>query len=95
MGEGFVYLLTNKGNNVIYTGVTGDLLKRIFEHRNKLREGFTKKYCVNKLVYFEAFSDIADAIQREKQIKGGSREKKLALIRSVNPGFRDLYEEII
>lgn len=90
---GYVYLLTNKGNNVLYIGVTNDLGKRIFEHKQKLVEGFTKKYNVNKLVYYEAFDEIMEAITREKQIKGWVRRKKISLIESMNPTWRDLYEE--
>ncbi len=92
--RGYVYLMTNKVNTVIYTGVTGDLGKRAYEHKEKMIDGFTKKYNINKLVYYEVFDDIKDAIQREKQIKGGSRKKKIDLINSMNPGFRDLYYEI-
>jgi len=79
---------------VIYTGVTSGLKKRVYEHKEKLADGFTKKYNVNKLVYYEIFDDIKDAILREKQIKAGSRAKKLDLIKSVNPEFSDLYDEI-
>lgn len=91
---GYVYLMMNKGNTVIYTGVTSDLKKRIYEHKEKLIDGFTKKYNIDKLVYYEVFEDIENAILREKQIKGGSREKKLFLIKSINPGFLDLYDKI-
>ena len=86
--------MTNKVNTVIYTGVTSDLKKRVYEHKEKLADGFTKKYNVDKLVYYEIFDDIRDAILREKQIKAGSRIKKLNLIKSINPEFRDLYDEI-
>ena len=79
---------------MIYTGVTSGLKKRVYEHKEKLADGFTKKYNVNKLVYYEIFDDIKDAILREKQIKAGSRAKKLDLIKSVNPEFSDLYDEI-
>ena len=78
--KGYVYLITNKTNKVIYTGVTSNLKKRIYEHKEKLVKGFTKKYNVNKLVYYEVLDRIDDAILREKQIKGGSREKKIKLI---------------
>ncbi len=91
---GCVYLMTNPRNTVIYTGVTSDLQRRVYEHKQKLVEGFTKKYNITKLVYYEVFDEIETAIQREKQIKGGSREKKIALIQSMNPEFRDLYEEL-
>ncbi len=86
--------MTNKLNSVIYTGVTSELQKRIYEHKQKLIGGFTKKYNVNKLVYYEVFNDIENAILREKQIKAGSRQKKMDLIRSMNPEFRDLYYEL-
>jgi putative endonuclease len=90
----FVYLMTNKNNTVIYTGVTNDLKRRVYEHKEKMIDGFTKKYNVNKLVYFEATNEINSAIQREKQIKAGSRQKKIDLINSVNPEWRDLYNDI-
>lgn len=89
----YVYLMTNNANTVIYTGVTSNLQKRIYKHKEKLIEGFTKKYNVTKLVYFEELDDIRNAIEREKQIKGGSRKKKIDLIRSTNPEFKDLYSE--
>ena len=91
---GYVYLLTNPKNTVIYTGVTSDLPKRIYAHKQKFVEGFTKKYNVTKLVYYEVHDTITGAIQREKQIKGGSRAKKETLIRKHNPEFADLYETI-
>ena len=94
MKEGYVYILTNKGNSVIYTGVTSDLQKRVYEHKEKLVKGFTNKYNVDKLVYFEIFDYIEDAIVREKQIKSGSREKKIKLITKSNPNFKDLYHEL-
>jgi len=89
--QGYLYLLTNKTNTVIYTGVTNDLKKRIYQHRNKLFEGFTGKYNVHKLVYYEVFDDIENAIIREKQIKAGSRQNKIGLIKKMNPEFTDLY----
>ncbi|MFH1710319.1 MAG: GIY-YIG nuclease family protein [bacterium] len=92
--KGYIYLMTNKRNTVIYTGVTSDLKKRVYEHKEKLADGFTKKYNVNKLVYYEIFSDIRGAILREKQIKAGSRKKKIDLIKSINPEFRDMYSDI-
>jgi putative endonuclease len=91
---GYVYLMTNKNNTVIYTGVTSDLKKRVYEHRNGLADGFTKKYNVKKLVYFEIADTIEVAIEREKQIKAGSRKKKIALIESMNPTYKDRYFEI-
>ncbi len=92
--QSYVYLMMNKANTVIYAGVTNNLIKRVYEHREKLVDGFTKKYNVNKLVYFEIFDDVKNAILREKQIKAGSRIKKLNLITKNNPEFRDLYEEL-
>ena len=82
--------MTNKTNRVLYTGVTNDLKRRVYEHREKLVEGFTKKYNVGKLVFYEVCEDIEGAILREKQIKGWLRIKKIALIESMNPGWRDL-----
>jgi len=92
--QAYVYLLTNKLNTVIYTGVTSDLQKRVFEHREGLVDGFTQKYNVKKLVYYEVFEEIMSAIEREKQSKAGSRKKKLELILRSNPDFRDLYSEL-
>jgi len=86
--------MMNEGDTVIYTGVTSDLKKRSYEHRQNLIEGFTQKYNVHKLVYYEIFDDIEAAIGREKQIKGGPRKRKLELVRAVNPEFKDLYEEL-
>ena len=86
----YVYILTNKGDRVMYIGVTNDLDRRIWEHKNEVNEGFTKRYHVHKLVYFEEYSSIEDAIAREKQLKGLSREKKNVLVRSNNPQFIDL-----
>jgi len=91
--RGYIYILTNVYNRVLYTGVTSNLIKRVYIHKNKLAPGFTKKYNVNKLVYYEVFEDILSAITREKQIKGWVRKKKIALIEKENPGWKDLYEE--
>ena len=88
----YIYILTNRHNKVLYTGVTNDLKRRVFEHKNKLTEGFTKKYNVDKLVYFEIFKDIRTALNREKEIKGWLRAKKLALIEEKNPNWDDLYQ---
>jgi putative endonuclease len=90
----YVYLMTNDHNSVLYTGFTSDLKKRIYEHKEELVAGFTAKYNVVKLVYYEAFADPESAIRREKQIKGGSRKKKINLITGVNKEWKDLYEEI-
>jgi len=86
--------MTNKINTVLYTGVTNDLLRRVYEHKDKLIEGFTKKYNVTKLIYYEVFDSIENAILREKQIKAGSRKKKIMLIQSTNPRFKDLSEKL-
>ena len=95
MKSGFIYIMTNKNNTVLYTGVTSNLPKRVQEHKEKFHEqSFSAKYNVNKLVYWEAFQEIGDAIFREKQIKAGSRKKKLDLINSMNPEWRDLTIDI-
>jgi len=90
----YVYIMTNKINTVLYTGVTSDLSKRVYQHKCRLQNGFTKKYNVVKLVYFEIYDEIYMALAREKQIKAGSRQKKLDLIASMNPAWRDLYHEL-
>ena len=92
--EGYIYILTNKNNTVLYAGVTSNLSKRIYEHKNHLVDGFSKRYNLDKLVYYELFNDIALAIQREKQIKAGSRKKKEELINSVNSNWSDLANEL-
>ena len=89
-----VYIMSNKYNTVLYTGVTGDLKRRIYEHKEKIVKGFTKRYNITKLVYYETFEDIENAISREKKIKGGSRAKKTDLIKKMNKEWRDLYEEL-
>ena len=86
----YVYIATNKTNSVLYTGVTNNLNRRMYEHRQKVIKGFTSKYNVNKLVYFQEFPNVTEAISAEKRIKGWLREKKLNLIRTVNPYFEDL-----
>ena len=86
--------MTNKRNTVLYTGITNDLKRRVFEHKSGQGGRFTSKYKINKLVYFEVFDDPENAILREKQIKAGSRKKKIALIEEFNPAWRDLYDEI-
>lgn len=91
----YVYIMTNKYNTVLYTGVTNDLVRRVYEHKNKLIDGFTAKYNITKLIYYEIAQDVNEAIRREKQIKGWSRDKKKALIESLNSQWRDLYEEIL
>ena len=86
--------MTNKWNKVLYTGVTNDLKRRVSEHKNKLVKGFTEKYQVNKLIYYEVGDSIESAILREKQIKGGSRNDKMQLVNTVNKEWRDLYDEL-
>jgi len=90
-----VYIMTNKYDKVLYVGVTNNLGRRVYEHKNKLLKGFTSRYNVTKLVYFEDYYDIHEAIAREKQIKGLLRKKKLDLIKSINPDFKDLNEQIL
>jgi putative endonuclease len=90
----FVYIMTNQHNTVLYTGVTSDLKKRGYEHKEKLVEGFSKRYNITKLVYFEIFNDPEYAIKREKQIKGGSRKRKIDLVESKNKSWDDLYPKI-
>lgn len=87
----YVYILTNKSNKVLYTGVTNDLIRRVYEHKNKLdKNSFTAKYNVNKLVYYEITENVESAILREKQIKAGSRQKKLDLINAFNPAWKEI-----
>ena len=90
----YVYILTNKNHTVLYTGVTSDIHRRIREHREGRGSQFTRKYNADKLVYIEMTDDVSAAIAREKQIKAGSRQKKMALITDFNPAWRDLSEEI-
>lgn len=89
----YVYILTNWNNKVIYIGVTNDLARRLYEHKNHLADGFTDRYNVTKLVYFEHTTDIRAAISREKQLKGWTRAKKIALVSSQNPGWLDLSKQ--
>jgi len=90
--EYFVYIMTNPNNSVLYTGVTNNLERRVVEHKEKLIDGFTKKYNVVKLVHFETTNDIHLALEREKQIKGWLRKKKIALVESENPEWKDLFQ---
>lgn len=92
MKKYYVYIMTNKYNTVIYTGMTNDLKRRVYEHKQKQIPGFTSKYNIVKLVYFEETSDVNSAIAREKQIKGWLRKKKIALIEADNPQWHDLNE---
>ena len=87
--------MTNSTNTVLYIGVTANLIKRVNEHKEKLIKGFTQRYNLTKLVYFEIFEDLEEAIKREKQLKAGSRKKKIALITKDNPFCRDLYDKIV
>ena len=90
----YVYMMTNKHNTVLYTGITSDLMRRVFEHKEGLGGVFTSKYNLTRLVYYEITEDVRTAIEREKQIKGGSRTKKDQLVDGVNPEWRDLYDEL-
>ena len=91
----FVYIMTNRQHTVLYTGVTSDLVRRVHEHRTKAVPGFTTRYNLDKLVFYELAAQAPGAIAREKQIKAGSRARKIALIEGVNPGWRDFYGNIV
>lgn len=91
----YVYILFNNKNGTLYVGVTSDLIKRVYQHKSKIVAGFTKKYGVDKLGYYEVYDDILNAIEREKQLKAGNRNNKIRLIESINPNWKDLYYEII
>jgi putative endonuclease len=95
MKSSYIYILSNQRNTVLYIGVTGNLVKRIWEHRQKVVKGFTQKYNVEKLVYYEIYGNIESAILREKQLKGGSRKQKVDLINHMNPEWKDLYDSLI
>jgi len=90
----YIYIMTNKWNRVLYTGVTNDLKRRVYEHREHFVEGFTKRYNIDKLVYYECCESVESAILREKQIKGGSRADKITLVESMNKQWNDLYVEL-
>ena len=90
-----VYILASKRNGTLYTGVTSDLIRRIWEHKNDLIDGFSRRYGVHRLVYYELHDSMESAITREKQLKAGSRQRKLALIQAQNPSWKDLYEDIL
>lgn len=92
---GYTYLLTNASNTVLYVGVTNNLVTRVYQHKNNIVEGFTAKYHVHKLVWYESHERIEDAILREKQLKAGSRKKKIELIERMNPKWKDLYEDLL
>ena len=93
--KGYVYILFNTRNGTLYTGVTSDLLKRVYQHKDKLADGFSRKYGVDKLGYYEEFESIALAIEREKQVKSRSRKFKLDLIEKTNPQWQDLYYTLL
>lgn len=90
-----VYIITNARNTVLYTGVTGQLTARIYHHKNKSVSSFSSQYNLSKLVYYEIYEEINVAIAREKQLKGGSRQKKINLIQQKNPSWKDLYSELL
>ena len=90
-----VYIMANKRNGTLYTGVTSDIIQRVYQHKQGLVPGFTKRYRCKRLVYYELSEDMYEAICREKQIKAGSRKKKLALIERMNPSWEDLYEPLL
>jgi putative endonuclease len=90
----YIYILTNKNKTVLYIGVTNDLTRRVYEHKNKLLKGFTNKYNIDLLIYFEIFNDIKEAIQREKRLKEWKREWKENLINSFNPEWKDLFLDL-
>ena len=87
----YVYILTNRKNGTLYVGITNDLIRRVYEHKQKLADGFTKKYCIDMLVYYEITNDVISAIEREKQVKKWNRAWKLRLIKKMNPDWTDLY----
>ena len=91
----YIYILASKRNGTLYIGVTNDLIRRVWEHKNKIAKGFTKKYGVGMLVYYEITENVESAIMREKQLKNWHRQWKVNLIQSINPEWRDLYGDII
>ena len=91
----YIYILSNWNDKVIYIGVTNNLKRRVYEHKNEIIDGFTKKYHVHKLVYYETTTDVKAALEREKQLKGWKREKKDSLVTDMNPNWKDLYDEIV
>lgn len=94
MEQYYVYILTNKVNTTLYIGVTNNLIRRIYEHKHKLIPGFSSRYHLVKLVYYEIYEQIENAISREKQLKNGNRTRKINLINSFNPGWKDIYDDI-
>jgi putative endonuclease len=95
MKQFYVYILCSKRNGTLYTGVTSDLIKRVYEHKNGLVDGFTKKYSIHRLVWYEVHGNAETAIPREKQIKKWNRDWKLELIEQENPDWKDLYDELV
>ena len=95
MNISYVYILTNKANTLFYIGISGNIKTRFFQHRKHLIKGFTDKYNITKVIYIESFNSIIEAIEREKQLKGWKREKKIELIKTLNPNLKDLYEDIM
>lgn len=93
--QSFIYIMTNYTNTTLYVGVTNNLIRRVYEHKNGIVEGFTKRYHLTKLVYYEIFEDITTAIAREKQLKAGSRQKKNDLINGFNKEWIDLYDSVV
>ena len=92
--QDYVYMMTNKNNTVLYTGMTNNHIRRVYEHKEKIIDGFTKKYNCTKLVYYEIFNDPYNASAREKQNKAGSMKKKMGLINAMNPKWKDLYDDL-
>ncbi|MGH7203329.1 MAG: GIY-YIG nuclease family protein [Candidatus Levyibacteriota bacterium] len=90
----FVYILSNKSNTIYYVGVTNNLIQRVWQHKEKVVKGFTTKYNINKLVWFAIYENVEEAIKREKQLKAGSRQKKIELVDETNSEWRDLYKDI-
>jgi len=95
MKHGYIYIMSNKKDGTLYIGVTSDLIKRVYEHKNSFIDSFTKKYNLKTLVYYEVYEGIQEAIKREKQLKAGNRKKKLELINSMNENWNDLYGSLI
>jgi len=95
MKQGFVYIMSNKPKGTLYIGVTSNIIKRIYEHKNNFFEGFTSQYQLKNLVYYEIFDSIEEAIKREKQLKNWHREWKIELVSKKNPHWEDLYESIL
>jgi len=95
MKKGFVYIMSNKQDGVLYIGVTSDIVKRVYEHKNGFVDGFTKQYNLKTLVYYEVYDEIEEAIKREKQLKNWHRDWKIELINKQNPHWEDLYESIL